>query len=611
LLISVIRRTSGDESKKSFSYLYLGNVFGALLGTLVSAFVLIELFGFRRTLLIAGALNAALALTALVISRRVRDSNNHLGRPERSDVEQRLYGLPRTAVPIMLFTTGLVSMGSEVVWMREYTPYLGNFVYAFAAILAVYLMATSLGARDYRRWSNTHDSSDSVNVWVWLAISVLLPAVGANPMLPFGVPGMGGLRIAAIWLFCSLTGFLTPLLVDAWSGGEPDKAGTGYAFNVLGCIAGPLVASFGLEPWIGERWSLLVLSLPLFAIAGILVFRPVRGEKSGGLSSRGKFISALAIATILVYLSRDYEAQFAGGSVRRDYAATVIAKGEGFDRSLMVNGVGMTFLSPITKYISHLPLASMRRKPRNGLVICFGMGTSFRSMLSWGIPTTAVDLIPSVPKLFWYFHSDAEKVEKSPGARIVVDDGRRFLDGAGEKFDVILVDPPPPVAAPGSSLLYSKEFYDVIKRHLSDDGVFQSWYPVERLGDDATTTASVAKTLRISFPYVRAFRSFDDSFGIHFLASMHPISVESGALLASRTPDGAIADLLEWGPEQDAASEYDVVLKHEISLKEIEQRSPRAPVLSDDRPVNEYFLLRKWFGISPGGDAVSTICCQH
>jgi len=428
---------------------------------------------------------------------------------------------------------------------------------------------------------------------------VLLPAVGANPMLPFSFPGLEGLRIIAIWLFCSLTGFLTPLLVDAWSGGEPDKAGTGYAFNVLGCIAGPLVASFGLEPWIGERWALLVFSLPVFAIAGILALRATPGEKSGGLSSRAKFVLTLAIATLLVFLSSDYETRFATKKVRRDYAATVIAEGNGFERSLMVNGVGMTFLSPITKYISHLPLASMQRKPRNGLVICFGMGTSFRSMLSWGIPTTAVDLIPSVPKMFGYFHSDADQVEKSPGARIVVDDGRRFLDGANEKFDVILVDPPPPVAAPGSSLLYSKEFYEVIKKHLSDDGVFQSWYPLKNDGDqDGATTASVAKTLRTSFPYVRAFRSFDGSFGIHFLASMHPISVDSGALLASRTPDHATADLLEWGPAKDTATQYELVLKNEIPLGELEKKDPEVPLLSDDQPINEYFLLRKWFGIS-------------
>src|SRR5207249_10768123 len=144
-------------------------------------------------------------------------------------------------------------------------------------------------------------------------------------------------------------------------------------------------------------------------------------------------------------------------------------------RALLVNGYGMTVLSPSTKYMVHLPLAFLGRSPRNGLVICFGMGTSFRSMLSWSIPTTAVELVPSVPAMFSFFHSDTDKLSHSPLATIVVDDGRRFLDGTSEKYDVIVIDPPPPPAAPGSSLLYSRDFYEIVKKHLASDGILQMW----------------------------------------------------------------------------------------------------------------------------------------
>src|SRR5258708_31103205 len=133
-------------------------------------------------------------------------------------------------------------------------------------------------------------------------------------------------------------------------------------------------------------------------------------------------------------------------------------------------------------------------------------------MLSWGIPTAAVDLIPSVPKLFPYYHDDASQLVSSPLATIVVDDGRRFLDNSNQMYGVIVVDPPPPASAPGSSLLYSREFYDVIKRHLNKDGIFQNWYP--SVDGDGATTASITKTLMQSFPYVRAFRSSDHRLGI-------------------------------------------------------------------------------------------------
>jgi spermidine synthase len=300
----------------------------------------------------------------------------------------------------------------------------------------------------------------------------------------------------------------------------------------------------------------------------------------------------MSLAAIVIYASsHDYERKFSKREVRRDYAATVIATGSGFGSALLVNGAGMTWPTPVTKYMSHLPLAMISRPAQKGLVICFGMGTSFRSMLSWGIPTTSVDLIPSVPTLFGYFHSDAVSLLKSQQARIVVDDGRRFLDASNEAYDVVVVDPPPPPSAPGSSLLYSREFYEIVKRHLAAGGILQMWYPASQA--DFATAASVAKALRDSFPHVRAFFSVDD-FGIHFLASMEPMPTTSAATLAARLPSAAASDFLEWGPEKDLMKQFDILLSREVAIDKIVALAPRAPVLEDDRPINEYYLVRSW-----------------
>jgi spermidine synthase len=220
------------------------------------------------------------------------------------------------------------------------------------------------------------------------------------------------------------------------------------------------------------------------------------------------------------------------------------------------------------------------------------MGTSFRSMLSWGIPTTAVDLIPSVPQMFGYYHADAQKLLSSPLARVVIDDGRRFMDSSTQTYDVIVVDPPPPPEAAGSSLLYSREFYEVAKKHLRKGGILQMWYP-ESIGDRATTV-SVTKALMLSFPYVRAFESYDQA-GIYFLASMAPIPVTSSSVLAGRLPRAAASDFVEWGPEAAPEQQFEVVLSRELALKDIVAVDPRVPTMRDDEPVNEYFLLRHWF----------------
>ena len=132
----------------------------------------------------------------------------------------------------------------------------------------------------------------------------------------------------------------------------------------------------------------------------------------------------------------------------------------------------MTKLTPITKFIAHMPLVLHQGRPESALVICFGMGTTYRSALSWDINTTVVELVPSVTKAFGFYHADAEQVLNDPKGHVIIDDGRRSQPPR-KKFDVIIVDPPPPVEAAGSSLLFSKEFYELAKQHLKPGGILQ------------------------------------------------------------------------------------------------------------------------------------------
>src|ERR1700749_4853404 len=118
----------------------------------------------------------------------------------------------------------------------------------------------------------------------------------------------------------------------------------------------------------------------------------------------------------------------------RDITPTGDATGEGMQRHLITNGIGMTYLTPITKMMAHATFASLETSPRNALIICFGMGTTYRSAMSWGIQVTVVELVPSVPRLFSYFHSDGEKLLASPNSHIVIDDGRRYLDRSHDKY---------------------------------------------------------------------------------------------------------------------------------------------------------------------------------
>jgi spermidine synthase len=305
--------------------------------------------------------------------------------------------------------------------------------------------------------------------------------------------------------------------------------------------------------------------------------------------------SLLALSVWLMVVGRGYEARFTKYTVLRDQTATVIATGSGMYRKLLVNGYGITNLTPITKWMAHLPLAMLDRPPKDALVICFGMGTTFRSLHSWGIPVTAAELVPSVPRLFAYYHDDAQTILDSPLSHVVIDDGRRYLERTPDQYDVITIDPPPPLQAAGSSLLYSEEFYGVVKQHLRTGGILQQWLPATP-ETDPVDVAAVARAIRDSFPYVRVFR---DEFGVHFLCSERPFARPSTAELVHRMPSAALTDLTEWeAPSANGAtvaeSELNTLLAHEMTIDELIGAAPETPAITDDRPINEYYILRKW-----------------
>lgn len=490
---------------------------------------------------------------------------------------------------MLLLLGGLTSMGAEVVWVRQFTPYAGTVVYAFAAILGFYLISTFIGSQIYRQWNFGPRPQESL-LWLLVGLTAVWPVFAADPRVVWlhGGQGfhtiMGFVRIGVgVAPFSAVLGFVTPMLVDRWSGGIPDRAGNAYAINVLGCIVGPLLAGFVLLPIISERWVLLFLSLPWLLIA---MYQSM--QKPAAAWRTAVAYGGTALAILLVWATTNFEDQFPSHRTLRDNTATVVAVlGEGRDKQLLVNGRGMTGLTPLTKMMAHFTLASLDHPPKAGLVICFGMGTTYRSMLSWGIRATAVELVPSVPRLFKYYYSDAPALLRSPLARIEIDDGRRFLERTSQPYDVITIDPPPPPQSAGSSLLYSKEFYATVKQRLVPGGILAQWLPA---GDEEVQSA-VALALEQSFDTVRSFRSIEGG-GLHFLASDRVIPHRNASELVQKMPERAVEDMMEWGPYMTPEEQVSSMLNTELSLDQIVAQAPRTPAMQDDLPVNEYFLLR-------------------
>jgi len=263
LMMAFVRQID-PANRNSFSFLYLANVVGAMVGTAVTALVLVELFGFYGTYVIAANCNFLIAAASFVLARFYPFT-----RDQPTELQERVYApaeagsLESKRWPeLVLFTTGFTALAMEVIWTRAFTLVLQTSIYSFAAILTIYLLSTWIGSYIYRGCLLSGWLVSTERVLGVLCIFSLIPIVLNDPRFNHNVI----LTLESIVPFCLALGYLTPRLIDEYSQGCPAGAGRAYSVNIAGGILGPLVAAYILLPTIGMRAGLLVLCAPIFLL---------------------------------------------------------------------------------------------------------------------------------------------------------------------------------------------------------------------------------------------------------------------------------------------------------------------------------------------------------
>ncbi|HET6958246.1 MAG TPA: fused MFS/spermidine synthase [Vicinamibacterales bacterium] len=501
-------------------FFYGGNIAGGVIGCVLAGFYLLREFDVATATFVAVAFNVVVALIAYVLAGQTSYDAADVGVTSGSSPA----AAGNRAVYVTIALSGLTALSAEVVWTRLLSLHFGATVYTFALILAVFLVGLGIGSTAGATIARDIVSPKRALGWcqlllcgaiAWAAYELTesLPYWPINPYIsttPWFTLQLDLVR--CFWVVlpgAMLWGASFPLALAAVATTEQDAArlaGGVYAANTVGAIAGSLITSFILIPWIGtshaeqiiiivSALSALIMLEPSFATA---TARPAGFHPESVEAKRGWNVTAtvvLAVAMIGAGLLARSVHPLPGLLVAYGrYAATrigqadIIYVGEGLNASVAVselsNGVrnyhnaGKVQASSepqdmrLQRMLGHLTTL-IPPKASKVLVIGCGAGVTAGAVSVDPIVEheTIAEIEPLVPRVVsTYFAEHNFDVVRNPKVHVRIDDARHFVETTNEKFDAITSDPLDPWVK-GAAMLYTVEFFQMAKAHLNEGGV--------------------------------------------------------------------------------------------------------------------------------------------
>ncbi|MEO1227766.1 MAG: fused MFS/spermidine synthase [Myxococcota bacterium] len=493
------------RSDRALGGVYAANTLGAMAGAMITTFYLSPQFGFATTLFILSAVNLICAAGIYFLLAR--------GESERPDPEPKAR---RGARPwmVVLFVTGLLGVGYEVVAIRALSQVLENTVYSYASVLSVYLLGTALGAAAYHVRAPRGDFSLVLTrllqaqaltgvlgtLALWRVEAVYLAVHAA---LGSGWSGAVAAELAAGGLVFLLPTFVMGAVFTHVSQAlrRPDGGiGRAAGINTLGAAIAPLLFGVVLLPRLGVVLALLLISVIYIGLI------PWSGWRAWLPS-----LAPLTAAAVLAVgpWSLDLLDVPPGGAViesREGVMATVsVVTDMTGGTHLKVNNHfdmgGTASLRPDRRQ-AHLPLL-LHSAPERALFLGLGTGATFAGAAYHpGLDAVGVELVPEVRPLLSHFRAVSGELAASERLRVRSADARRYVASTEERYDVIVADLFHP-ARDGAGTLYTREHFLTVRSKLAEGGVFCQWLPLFQL--DLETMRLIVRTFLDVFPEASAY----------------------------------------------------------------------------------------------------------
>lgn len=516
--------------------LYAANTLGAAAGVFLSTFIIIPLVGFRTTIVFLAVLNVFCAWAILRWPG--------VGEARRAQVFDPVEdNVSRWRLDIMLFITGALGIGYEVIGVRVMSQVLQNTVYSYASALIIYLLFTAIGAAAYHRWARHAPFRPTLTMlMVGLATTCMMgiALLARADELYAGIALAGergfGRGLMAEFTIAALVFALPTLLMGATfshlaQAARREHGGVGRALgiNTIGGAVAPILFGIIMLPATGAKITLAVI-----ALAYLLLIPELREKRV--LAAALPIAMWFMLPPNLVLVTPPE-----GGSIR-DYregvmAAVSIVDDERGGLYLKVNNLfhmGGSVGGFGERRMGNIPML-LHANPQHSLFLGVGTGITAGAATIYldepdnaqdGSPSRthmdAVELIPEIVELMGHFGHENAMLHEHPRATIHVADARRFVRASRDNYDIIVADLYHP-ARDGTGALYTREHFTAIRERLTTGGMFCQWLPLYQL--DHEMLRLIIRTFLDVYPHAQSFLAHYNvqTPMLGLIGSMHPI----------------------------------------------------------------------------------------
>ncbi|MCD6051967.1 MAG: spermine/spermidine synthase family protein, partial [Verrucomicrobia bacterium] len=556
LVAAWLQRNQPDASRASARF-YAINSLGAVTGSFVAGFIMVQALGMVATLQTTALVNLFVGGAAIVIARRngklwegalVSDTEKSKEKLVVTETEtQETKRLFKLAVALVALTGG-VSMGLEVLAARSLVLLFGASLQSFALVLVAFILGIGFGAglisSPKYQWARRElatvvllvaaafwigffiwSAEGWVNIYRELRTAVARTATGYQLQLVLNVL----IAIIVLGIPAALLGAVLPLWIRAGKdgkGGLAEHVGRLLTWNTIGAVVGVLLTGFFLMPVFGVRAAFGILALALCAggialasknrlqsafmgsclVGGFVLFTMATGGdtwqhvmSSGVFRLREtvvnySFLPRRAKEVKIIYYKDAPDATVSVESVTHEGEQQI---------SLRINGK--------TDASSHGDLSTQLLLGHLGLLARPDAENMFILGLGSGITASAALTHPNVKEIVVaenckpvvesaaLFGKWNREVLKDPKVKVVFEDARTVLKLGKKNYDVIVCEPSNPWLA-GVGSVFSQEFYELAASHLKEDGVVVQWFHVYEMHDGVVDL--VTKTFSTVFPYM-------------------------------------------------------------------------------------------------------------